>query len=154
MNKKLILDSYNKFQHADYDEDLVGMCCVIIEWLNQISIEMKRCGIEIDEFEPLGISKMQPHFPSTEHRKNLRFALSSFMRSTEEDEKTYLQNALNTVLIASYIYHFPTEKIYKIAVDDNKTLTRDEVKQILLSDDMSPNWIKEPSDVDYSALFL
>jgi hypothetical protein len=154
MNKEAILESYKLFQQADYDEDLIGMCCAVIRWLDKIATEMKNCNVEIDEFEPLQIQKLQPHFPSSDLRKNLRLSLARFMRSEEENEKVYLQNALNAVLIASYIYHFPTEKLYRIAVDDKKVLTRDEVKQILLSDDMSPNWIKEPSDVDYSALFL
>jgi hypothetical protein len=57
------------------------------------------------------------------------------------------------VLMATYIYHMPTEKMVEASLQD-KEFTREESKEMLLADNMSPNWLKEPSGKDFTAIML
>jgi hypothetical protein len=46
----------------------------------------------------------------------------------------------------------PSQVMYDIALSD-KEFTREDSKQLLLDDTMSPNWLKEPSGRDFTAIY-
>ena len=47
----------------------------------------------------------------------------------------------------------PTDKMAAIALDKEE-FTRDKAQVLLLEDNMSPNWLKEPSGRDFAAIML
>ena len=151
--KDSIINSFDNFQIADLDDDMVGMCKALVDWMKVLRVE-----IPDEEFPaaepPERFHKMDPHQPKMELRKNLRkMMVHSVKYQTEEDFTTKIKNIYVTVLAATYIYHMPTEKMVE-AGKKTSEFTRDQTKEILLNDNMSPNWLKAPSGKDFTAIML
>lgn len=151
--KDSIVNSFNAFQIADLDDDMIGMCKAMVDWL-----KVCRAEVPSEEFPdpeaPERFYKMDPHQPRMELRKNLRKMLAHSVKyQTEEDFATKIKNVYVTVLAATYIYHMPTEKMAEASKNPNE-FTREEAKEMLLENNMSPNWIKEPSGKDFTAIML
>lgn len=150
--KENIIEAFNNFQIADLDDDMVGMCKALVEWIQVIRHELGEDTLpEIDPLE--NFYKLDPHQPRMELRKNLRKTLAFAVKGQEEDEITKLKNIFIVLVSATYIYHMPTFEIVKAGKEDNE-FTREDSKRMLLGDNMSPNWLKEPSDRDFTAIML
>lgn len=151
--KDSIVHAFNTFQITDLDDDMVGMNKAFVDWIKAL-----RAEIPDEEFPavepPERFYKMDPHQPKMELRKNLRKMLAHSVKyQTEDDFATKVKNIYVTVLAATYIYHMPTEKIVEASLKEND-FTREESKEMLLADNMSPNWLKEPSGKDFTAIML
>lgn len=72
---------------------------------------------------------------------------------SDVDNETKIINIYVVTLAASYIYHMPTDKMVALALDKGE-FTRDKAQVLLLEDNMSPNWLKEPSGKDFTAIML
>lgn len=151
--KDSIINAFDNFQIADLDDDMVGMCKALVDWMKVLRAEIP--GEEFPAAEaPERFHKMDPHQPRMELRKNLRKMMAHSVKyQTEEDFATKIKNVYVTVLAATYIYHMPTEKMVEAGKETNE-FTRDQSKEILLNDNMSPNWLKEPSGKDFTAIML
>ena len=150
--KDNIIEAYKNFQIADFDHDMIGMCKAFVNFLKILKNEIND---ELPPLEPLEkFYKLDPHQPRMTLRENYRRALGYAMKSQDEsDIKVNLLNLYTVVIAGTYIYHMPTEEIIKASLDD-KEFTREDSKNMLLEDNMSPNWIKEPSNTDFSSLIL
>jgi hypothetical protein len=151
MNEKNI-ECFNNFQIADLDDDMVGMCKAMVDWMVEIRSQVDPSSLPAPE-APFNFYKMDPHQPKMELRKNYRKLLAHACKyQTEEDEETKLLNIYVTILAGTYIYHMPVEKMVELSASG--TIDRDTSKDILLNDNMSPNWLKEPSGKDFTAIML
>ena len=152
MNESII-KAFNDFQIADLDNDMVGMCKAMVDW-----VKVLRAEIPDEEFPaiepPEKFYKMDPHQPRMELRKNLRKMLAHSVKyQSEEDIVTKIKNVYVAVLAATYIYHMPTEKMVEVSKNPNE-FTRNDAEKLLLEDNMSPNWLQEPSGKDFTAIML
>lgn len=149
--KEHIVKAFDDFQIADLDDDMVGMCKALVDWLHLLRSEL---GNEIPSLEPPDrFYKLHPHQPRMELRKNLRNMLAYAVKGqVEEDDSVKLKNIFVAVVVATYIYHMPTQRMLDVSLQHK--ISREEAEEILLSDDMSPNWIKEPSGKDFTAIML
>lgn len=151
MDREKLKTDHITFQITDFDDDIVGICHSLVHWMREVNRQAQEHGYEISKPEtPERFFKMQPHFPSMKYRKNLRIVIAMALR--EEDDEVCIRNLFTSLLAATYIYHMPSEKMYNIALSDVE-FNREDSKTLLLDDTMSPNWLKEPSDRDFSALY-
>lgn len=151
--KDSIIDAFNNYQIADFDDDMVGMCKALVDWMKVIRKELGQesppDNEELDNFY-----KLDPHQPRMELRKNLRSALAYAVKGQEEeDEIVKLKNIFVVVVSATYVYHMPTKNMILASLDTNE-FTREDSKNMLLADGMSPNWLKDPSGRDFTAIML
>lgn len=148
-----IIAAFNNFQIADLDDDMIGMYKALVDWLRVIRSELPN-GEFPDEKAPDNYYKLDPHQPRMELRINTRKFLAYATKFQEEtDEEIKLINLYTAVLATAYIYHMPAKKLE----EDGKSTgeyTRAEAEKRLLTDNMSPNWIKEPSLRDFTAIML
>jgi hypothetical protein len=149
----LLRDLYVDFQIADHDDDLIEICVRavnILKWGFQEALD--------GDFNPAQnewphrFFKLQPHFPSMKNRKACRNALDYAMK-LEEEHEVKVVNIMTTIIAITYVYHLPTAGLYE-AAKNNIEFGRKEAEQMLLEDKMSSNWIKEPSNRDFSAIIL
>ena len=112
-------------------------------------------GVTFPDAEvPKKFYKLDPHQTKMELRKNLRKMLSHAVKyQGEEDNQTKIINIYVAILAATYIYHMPSEKMAALSLS-NEEFTRDAAKEILLNDNMSPNWLKDPSGRDFTSIML
>jgi hypothetical protein len=148
-----IIDAFNQFQIADLDDDMIGMCKAMVDWIKVLRSELPN-----EEFPkidpPNNFYKLVPHQPKMELRKNLRKIMAHAVKYQKEDDVvTKIKNIYVTIVAGTYIYHMPTEKIVE-AGKQNKEFTREDSKEMLLNDGMSENWLKEPSGKDFTAIML
>lgn len=145
-----IIESYIEFQVADYDDDLVGIFKAMVNWL----IKLNKLLPELPEIdEPNNFHKIHPHHPRMELRKNYRGFLSHAVRRQEEaDENIKIANLVVAIFAGAYIYHMPVKRMMELA--KGEFIDRKQSEKELLDDDMSPNWLKEPSGRDFSAIML
>ena len=151
--KENIIQAFDTFQIADLDDDMVGMCKALVDWMKVLRQE-----IPAEEFPnaepPERFYKMDPHQPRMELRKSLRKMMAHACKyQQEEDFNTKVVNVYVTILAGTYIYHMPTDAMVKAGLED-KEFTREDSKEMLLADNMSPNWLKEPSGKDFTAIML
>jgi len=151
--KKTILDAFDIFQITDLDDDMVGMCKALVDWMKIIRQEL--FDLELPEAEkPTKFYKMNPHQPRMELRKNLRKMMAHACRfQQEENESVKIINVYVVVLAATYLYHMPTDLMIKASLSQVE-FTRTMAEKMLLDDGMSPNWLKEPSGKDFTAIML
>ncbi len=151
MNEKII-QCFNNFQIADLDDDMVGMCKTLIEFMSEIRQQLNL--MELPKNEPLeNFYKLEPHQPKMEHRKNYRKFLAFAVKNQNDlDESVLLTNIFVALQIGVYTYHMPIEKMLELSKLNE--ITREVAQEILLVDKMSPNWIKEPSGKDFTAIML
>ena len=149
-----ILQRYDSFQIAELDDDMVGMCKAFTDWLIELSDQLGQENIPSVE-PPDAFYKLNPHQPKMELRRNYRRFLSFAVR--RQDESLSISEKLTNIYIAviagMYIFHMPVDKM----IERSKTLkelSREDAKKMLLEDKMSPNWLKEPSGKDFSAIML
>lgn len=148
-------DLYVNFQITDYDDDIVGMCLSLVEWMKWLFTKSKELNFEIEskpDKPSHNFYKHQPHFPRTELRSSARNVLEIAVKS-EQDDITKYKNLFTCLLAITYIYHMPSERMYEIA-KNNESFNREKATQILLDDNMSSNWLSvpKPSNRDYTAL--
>ena len=152
MNENII-KAFNDFQIADLDDDMVGMCKSMVDWIKVLKAEAPQATFP-DTEPPQNFYKLDPHHPKMELRKNLRKMMAHAVKyQGEVEDETKIINIYVAVLAASYIYHMPTDKMVAIALDKEE-FTRDKAQVLLLEDNMSPNWLKEPSGRDFTAIML
>ena len=150
---RTIIDAFDAFQIADLDDDMVGMCKALVDWMKVILKEVPEVMIP-EAVTPENFFKMNPHQPRMELRKNLRKMMAHACKyQQEEDHVTKVSNVYVVVLAATYIYHMPTHKMVDASKIDTD-FTRKQATQMLLEDQMSPNWLKEPSGRDFTAIML
>lgn len=151
--KQSIIDAYDNFQIADFDDDMVGMCKALVDWIKVLRAELPGEQFPTNEV-PEKFHKMHPHQPRMELRKNLRNALAHATKYQEEqDFAIKVMNLYVMILAATYVYHMPTEKMIEASLLSSE-FTRKDSEKMLLDDDMSPNWLKEPSGRDFTAIML
>jgi hypothetical protein len=90
-----------------------------------------------------------------ELRKTLRKMMSHVVKyqSDDIDNDTKIINIYVVILAGTYIYHMPSEKMAALSLGSEE-FTRDDAKEVLLDDNMSPNWLKDPSGRDFTAIML
>lgn len=151
MDREKLKTDHITFQIRDFDDDIVGICQSLVCWMREINRQALEHGYELSKpVTPEKFFKMQPHFPKMQYRKNLRKIIVMALR--EEGNEICLKNLFTALLAATYVYHMPSVKMYELAMNDLE-FTRDDSKKLLLDDTMSPNWLKEPSNRDFSALY-
>lgn len=151
--KESVINAFNAFQIADLDDDMVGICKAYVDLIQTLRNELS--GEELPEPGVLeNFYKLDPHLPRMELRRSYRDSLGyAVKRQEDEDINIVLKNIFIAVIAGTYAYHMPTEKIIEAGLQD-KEFSRDEIKDILLADNMSPNWIKEPSGKDFTAIMI
>ena len=149
-----IIKAFNDFQIADLDDDMVGMCKTLVDWMKVLRVEAPQVTFP-DAEAPGGFYKLDPHQPKMELRKTLRKMLSHAVKYQGDDIDNDIKiiNIYVVILAATYIYHMPSEKMATLSLS-NEEFTRDIAKDVLLNDNMSPNWLKEPSGRDFTAIML
>ncbi len=151
MNFELFTQYHNLFQIADLDDDMIGINKAVVDFLKIIQQLENFTLREIQE--PDNFFKLQPHQPRMENRKNLRKLLAFAVQQLDVEDSVKLNNLYITLIAATYVYHLPTQAIIQASTETTE-FTREASLKMLLDDDMSPNWIKEPSGKDFSALML
>jgi len=154
MNQRII-NVFNDFQIADLDDDMVGICKTLVDFMKEIRRQIP--DEEYPEAEPPhNFYKMQPHQPKMELRKNYRKLLANTVRNQHSivSHNIKLLNLYVVLLTAAYVYHLPVEKMVELSKNVDGEFTRKESEQLLLDDTMSPNWLKEPSGKDFTAIML
>jgi hypothetical protein len=152
MNDKII-EKFDQFQIADLDDDMVGMCKSLVDWMIEIQTQVDSSKLPEPE-APFNFYKMDPHQPRMELRKNYRKFLAHAVKyQKEEDEEVKLINLYVAIQAGTYLYHMPTEKMVARSKEPTE-ITREESQEMLLNDNMSPNWLKEPSGKDFTAIML
>lgn len=148
-----VLNAFDAFQVADLDDDMVGMCKALVDWMKLVRSRVDSTLVP-DASPPDRFYKMNPHQPRMELRKNLRKVMAHAVKYQEETDPTVrLLNVYVVVLAATYLYHMPTEKMVEASLVHGE-FTRDHAQRMLLDDFMSPNWLKEPSGKDFTAIML
>jgi hypothetical protein len=148
-----IIKAFNDFQIADLDDDMVGMCKSLVDWMKVLRAEAPQVTFPVTE-APANFYKLDPHQPRMELRKNMRKMMAHAIKyQSDVDDETKINNIYVVTLAASFIYHMPTDKMVAAALD-NEEFTRDKAQVLLLENNMSPNWLKEPSGRDFSAIML
>jgi hypothetical protein len=148
-----ILDAFVTFQITDLDDDMVGMCKALVDWMKVIRAEFPDESLPAAT-PPDRFYKMNPHQPKMELRKNLRKMMAHACKYQQDpDETVQILNVYVVILAATYLYHMPTEQMVD-AAKQSSVFTRDAAQQMLLDDEMSPNWLKEPSGKDFTAIML
>jgi len=151
--KDSIVAAFDTFQVADLDDDMVGMCKALVDWMKVIRQKLPDAELPAPE-EPARFYKMNPHQPKMELRKNLRKMMAHAVKyQQEEDQDVKVVNVYVVILAATYLYHMPTEKMVEASLSLDE-FTRADSERMLLDDDMSPNWLKEPSGKDFTAIML
>lgn len=151
MNENII-KCFDAFQIADLDDDMIGMCQSFVEFIKEIRRQIPDEVFPENE-PPFNFYKLQPHQPRMELRKNYRKMLAFSVKNQNELNDTIrLINLYVALLAGTYIYHMPTEKMIEASKDTDKEFTRKDSETMLLDDKMSPNWIKEPSGRDFTAI--
>lgn len=151
MDREKLKEMHVSWQITDFDDDIVGICYELVHWMREINNQAKNLNVIIPKPDaPEKFFKLQPHFPKMQYRKNLRKVIVMALR--EEDDSLCLTNLFTSLIAATYVYHMPSQAMYDIALSD-KEFTREDSKQLLLDDTMSPNWLKEPSGRDFTAIY-
>lgn len=154
MNESVI-KAFDTFQIADLDDDMVGMCKALVDWIKVLRRELPKSESFPDAEPPERFFKMHPHQPKMELRKNLRKLMAHAVKyQKEHDPNIKLKNIYVVILAATYLYHMPTDLIIQQSMNLDSDFSRDQAKKLLLDDDMSPNWLKEPSGKDFTAIML
>lgn len=151
MNEKII-NAFNEFQVADLDDDMVGMYKAFVDWAAEIRSQVDVTKLPLPE-PPSKFYKLDPHQPKMELRKNYRKMCAHAVKFQKEtDDETKLINVYVTILAGLYIYHMPVNKMVELS--SAGSIDRETAKEALLNDNMSPNWLKEPSGKDFTAIML
>ena len=152
--RQTIIQAFDTFQITDLDDDMAGMCKSLVDWIKTIRQEIPDETLP-DASPPDRFYKMNPHQPKMELRKNLRKMMAHACKYQEEslDETVKIMNVYVVILAATYLYHMPTEAMIQKSLESTE-FTRTEAEKMLLEDDMSPNWLKEPSGKDFTAIML
>jgi hypothetical protein len=149
--KDNLLKALYDFQTCEFDHDMVGMCKAYVDWLKILRQEIS--GDLPENEKPDNFYKLDPHLPRMELRENVRdfLAAATKKQKQEVDINVRMLNLYVGVLASMYAYHMPTDKIIEASKLDTE-FTRKDAEKLLLDDNMSPNWIKEPSGTDFSAV--
>ena len=153
-NIKKLKICHNRFQHADFDNDLVGMFIELLIWLREMKIISQDIGITFDKVEsPETWVKIHPHYPSNNIRENIRCALGEIFKipiNTPDEEVLFV--SYYAIFVCAFYYNLSPFKLEELMYSDEK-VTRESVLQILIEYGMPPHFNKEPSMVDYTHLY-
>jgi hypothetical protein len=151
MNEKIV-KCFDNFQVADLDDDMVGMYKALTDWMAEIRTQLPN-GEFPDPEAPHNFYKMDPHQPRMELRKNYRKLLAHATKyQKESDDEIKLINIYVAIMAGCYIYHMPLDKMVELG--KHGEVTREVAQEALLADSMSPNWLKDPSGRDFTAIML
>lgn len=149
--KENITNACNNFLIADLDHDMVGMCKSIVDFLKLLRLLIP--DNEIPEcVPPENYYKLDPHQPRMDLRENSRHFLYNQVKYFDQiniDEATKLKNLFVLVTSLMLVYHMPFEKMLEVS-KISEEFTRKDAQELLLNDNMSPNWLKDPSGQDFS----
>lgn len=150
--KDQIINASNNFLICDLDNDMVGMCKALVDFL-----KLLRSYISEDEvpeiLTPFNHYKLDPHLPRMEVRINCREFLATTVKYSNYDNTEKLKNLFVLVSTITFFYHMPSEKILELS-KNSEEFTRNDSQKLLLDDNMSPNWLKEPSGQDFSMCLI
>lgn len=142
----------NEILYAEYDNDLVGLCTASVNYLKYLFSIMPYS--EFPHFEvPKNYVKYGPHLPRIELRKNFRRCITESAYLNEEDYTTKLKSVFIAIISLCLAYNISFVKLINNALDVGD-FSRNNAKDLLLSDGMSTNNLKEPSNSDYSYFML
>lgn len=153
-NIKKLKICHNKFQHADFDNDLVGMFIELLIWLREIHIISQDIGITFDKVEsPENWVKIHPHYPSNDIRQSIRSVLSDVFKipNNTPDEEVLLVSYFS-IFVCAFYYNISPFKLEELMYSDEK-VTRESALQILIEYGMPSNFYKEPSMEDYTNVY-
>ena len=147
-----ILTACDAFQTAELDDDMIGIGKTLVDLMIEVRKLVDPDKLPLPE-TPTKFFKLDPHLPRvdlrTSYRKMCAYAVK---HQDEDDEEIKLINIYVAALAGFYIYHMPVERLVELAAAG--TSDRELIKQTLLDGDLSPNWIKEPSNIDFSAFII
>lgn len=155
MNEK-IKAAYDSFQIADFDNDMIGILKSLVDFIKVLRHEIPNYTLPEENTPPNFFIKLEPHLPRMDLRVNIRTGLEGVMKLKYEDTVdyvTHIKNIYVVILAIAYFYHMPIDKM----IEESKKIeefTREQSKNILLEDKMSPNWVQEPSGRDYSGIMV
>jgi hypothetical protein len=156
-NIKKLKIHHNKFQHTDFDNDLVGMFIELLAWLREINNQAKTLSVEFPKVEtPESWYKFNPHFPTSNIRDNIRFALSDIFKIDEnigDCDEYVLLISHSAIFACAFFYQISPFKLEELMYNDEE-VTRESVLQILLDEGMPSSFDRTPSDTDYTNLYL
>jgi hypothetical protein len=123
-----------------------------VDWMTEIRQQVDPSKLPQPE-PPSNYYKLDPHQPSMELRKNYRkFCARAVKFQEQTDDEIESINIYVTILVGLYLYHMPVKKLVDLSILGN--VDRETIQSVLLSDNMSPNWLKEPSGKDFTAIML
>lgn len=152
MDKNLLKNLSNAFLVAELDNDIIGICKSIVDFMQEIRKLVDPENLETPE-DPKDFFKIDPHLPRNELRERFRNTLKFLVLTEDMDEQTRLLNLYVFLLAASYFYNFPIKEMINRS-EDYSFFFRNESLEMLLNDKMSPNWITEPSGKDFSKYLI
>lgn len=153
-NIKKLKICHNQFQHADHDNDLIGIFESLLAWLREMHQQSKNLSIDFPKVEtPQNWHKLNPHFPSSDIRVNIRSAMSDIFKVNEEvGDEEVLTFAHSVIFAAAFFYQICPYKLEELMYSD-EIVTREDVQKILIDDGMPEGFVKEPSTNDYTNLY-
>jgi len=146
MNEDVYLKYYKEFKVADLDNDMVGICQSLTNYMIELRLFGPNCEMQ-PAIPPDSYFKHDPHLPRLELRDNLCKIFKSVYEDTSVGEEKII-NVYTLVLSAALVFNMPIGKMDEIA-KTGKFISRDESKVMLLEDGMSPNWLIEPTGRNY-----
>jgi hypothetical protein len=151
MNESIV-KAFDEFQIAELDDDMVGIATTLINCISEVRKHVDPALLPPNE-APTNFYKLDPHLPRLPLRDGYRKMCAYAVKKQEEvDDETKLINVYVALLTGFYIYHMPADKMVELAAAG--PVDRNTAKQALLDDNMSENWIKEPSGIDFKAFML
>lgn len=149
-----IIKAFDDFQIADLDDDMVGMCKTLVDWMKVLRAEAPQ-AVFPDNKQPENFYKLDPHQPQMALRKNLRKMMAHAVKyqGDDIDDQIKIINIYVVILASFHIYHMPSDKMVAASLT-YQPFTRDLAELMLLEDNMSPNWLKEPSGKDFTPIML
>lgn len=135
-----VIAHFEEYEKADHQNDLVGMCQALVNIIS-IAIEYNSDLNAVFNDYPRNYYKLDPHLPDIDKRDAALKSFKSFVFSIDDLTDVTIQNLYNICVVVGLIYHMPINSMISEASNAQKT-TREKIQQILLDDNMSPNWIK------------
>ena len=137
--KSNIINIHNKLYESQKYDNIVNICKHLVELLREVSIQLS--DDELPEISaPNGYYKHPPHITRDSPRLSFREILNKAVNKETDDLKLKLSNIYVVVITGMYVYHMPVNELINLA-ESSKEITEDIIKEILLNDGMSPNWI-------------
>ena len=153
MTKDTCLQLHSAFLTAEFDNDMVGICLAIINFLKEILKHESEENLYLDDTPP-NYRRYLLSFPEWGKRNEFRKLLKLEFQNDDESyaAPTDLQKIAHYFLAYSYLYNMPVPEMVKLAKQIHRDFSREDIAKLLVDNGMSPNLIDTPSGKDYSAL--